>query len=138
MNRMCSKCEVEKPIEAFNKNTASKSPDKRYSHCKECANALARERYKTKDKFQYTKKMYGITKEDILKLADTQQYKCKLCTKPFEMYSPESKRQFTVDHCHTSGKIRGLLCHHCNLGLGMFKDNTEVLRKAIQYLDENK
>lgn len=138
MTRVCSKCDIEKPIESFNKNISSKSPDKRYSFCKECANTLARERYKTKDKFQYTKRMYGLDKEDILALVNEQEYKCRLCDKEFELYSPNSKRQFAVDHCHTTNKVRGLLCHHCNIGLGMFKDNITTLERAIKYLDESK
>ena len=42
-----------------------------------------------------------------------------------------------MDHCHKTKKIRGLLCHTCNSGLGMFKDNIEYLKNAIKYLEVN-
>lgn len=42
--------------------------------------------------------------------------------------------EFVVDHCHNTGKVRGLLCHPCNSGIGMFKDEVDILNKAILYL----
>jgi hypothetical protein len=46
--------------------------------------------------------------------------------------------KLAIDHCHETGKIRGILCSHCNSGLGMFRDNTELMLKAIKYLENNK
>jgi hypothetical protein len=43
----------------------------------------------------------------------------------------------SIDHCHNTGKVRGLLCDHCNKGLGLFKDNIDYLNKAIEYLKYN-
>lgn len=45
-----------------------------------------------------------------------------------------SKKELVIDHCHTSRKIRGVLCHNCNHGLGKFKDDVNLLKKAIEYL----
>jgi len=47
------------------------------------------------------------------------------------------KNLLYVDHCHSSGKVRGLLCHHCNTALGKFQDSVEVLSSAIDYLRKN-
>ena len=48
--------------------------------------------------------------------------------------NPPTGRKHHLDHCHGSGKLRGILCHNCNVGLGHFKDNVELLAKAIEYL----
>jgi len=46
------------------------------------------------------------------------------------------KKQLDVDHCHTTGEVRGLLCNRCNTGIGQFKDNPNILRSAARYLDK--
>ena len=55
---------------------------------------------------------------------------CKLCG----VHQTELKKALYVDHNHTTGKIRGLLCNNCNSAIGLFKENTTVLQKAIEYL----
>lgn len=74
---------------------------------------------------------YGITLVEKKKMKDEQGNKCKICQKAFT-----SDCKSNVDHCHTSGKVRGLLCWKCNVGLGSFKDNPLVLIKAAEYLKE--
>lgn len=73
---------------------------------------------------------YGMTLEDLKKLYIAQDNKCKICDTP----ESELKQMLHVDHCHKTGKVRGLLCYGCNSGLGGFKDNVNNLRKAIEYL----
>lgn len=67
----------------------------------------------------------------ILSILQTQT-KCDICGGP-----PMGKQSFHIDHCHTTNTFRGLLCHQCNIGLGNFKDNPELLVKAIAYLKEH-
>lgn len=55
--------------------------------------------------------------------------KCMLCGDDSELLN--------IDHCHTSGKLRGCLCRSCNLGLSNFKDDPELLHKAAEYLEDN-
>ena len=50
----------------------------------------------------------------------------------------ERQNKPNIDHCHKTNKIRGLLCHHCNIGLGNFNDNVVNLQLAIKYLEKNK
>ena len=76
-------------------------------------------------------KRYGITLAEKNKMQDEQENKCKICHQDF-LADVEPH----VDHCHTSGKIRGLLCSRCNLGLGHFQDNPLALVKAAEYLKE--
>ena len=79
---------------------------------------------------------YGIDMDGFRELYNLQEGKCALC----DEFHPLETKVFTeilnVDHCHTTGKIRGLLCHRCNKALGLFKDNKHVLAKAICYLGE--
>jgi hypothetical protein len=75
------------------------------------------------------KAMYGITLDQYNGLLAQQNGVCKICHEP-----PKKGRQLSVDHCHNSNKIRGLLCSTCNSGLGHFKDDPELLKAAIEYL----
>ena len=56
---------------------------------------------------------------------------CKIC-------GEKQKRRLDVDHCHTNGKVRGLLCNKCNQAIGLLGDNIDMLQKAIKYLEKNK
>ena len=75
-------------------------------------------------------KDYGITYIDYLAMYEEQEGCCAICKKP----SPHKERDLSVDHCHESGKVRGLLCLHCNTALGHFKDNIDSLGEGIIYL----
>lgn len=79
---------------------------------------------------------YGITVEDYDRMFQDQGGRCKICG-TLEAHSNISGRRFSIDHCHATGKIRGLLCVRCNTGIGMFKDNIDYLISAISYLQEN-
>jgi hypothetical protein len=73
---------------------------------------------------------YGITLADYNDMLEAQDYKCAICRNEDEVEG----RRLAIDHCHTSGKVRGLLCGKCNRGLGLFYDNQELLSNAIKYL----
>src|SRR6266567_8999063 len=77
------------------------------------------------------KRRYGMTTGDYDALLARQGGVCAICKK-------KSKRRLVVDHCHLLNKVRGLLCHKCNLGLGMFDDDTDRLRAAIAYLERSR
>tara|TARA_R110002074_G_scaffold209979_1_gene378986 strand:- start:132 stop:602 length:471 start_codon:yes stop_codon:yes gene_type:complete len=81
------------------------------------------------------KKKYGISPEEYNYMIKEQNNKCKICLVDF-LYDKTSTKPF-VDHCHTTNKVRGLLCLHCNTGLGYFKDHIPTLTKTINYLQEN-
>ena len=73
------------------------------------------------------KRLFGITQAYYDELLQYQKGKCKVCGK--KMHKP------VVDHSHTSGKVRSLLCSNCNVGIGMFQEDTSILREAIAYLE---
>lgn len=70
-------------------------------------------------------KKYGLSQEKFDALIERSEGFCEIC---------EEKEFQAIDHCHETGRVRGLLCNSCNLALGGFKDNVEILRKAISYL----
>lgn len=72
---------------------------------------------------------YGVTQRDIALILDTQKHRCAGCYKHLN----DSDH---IDHCHTTKKIRGILCGRCNTALGFVKDNPEVLERLAEYLRE--
>jgi len=89
--------------------------------------------YKKWMRHRYYKTTYKISddeKDDILK---RQEGVCAICESIVD-----NPKNWHLDHCHVTGKIRGVLCHKCNQGLGLFKDDIIILEKAIKYLNENR
>jgi hypothetical protein len=89
-----------------------------------------RDEHKEENKNRNLQLNYGITLEEYRKLFQEQNGVCAICGK-LELIKWKS---LSVDHNHSTNKVRGLLCNHCNTGLGKFKDNIITLEKAIEYL----
>lgn len=81
---------------------------------------------------------YGISEEDYQRMLLDQGGVCAVCGKGEARVFNGKLCPLSVDHCHRSGKVRGLLCSHCNVGIGNLKDDPDLLRKAAQYLKESK
>lgn len=79
---------------------------------------------------------YGISIDDYNELLSKQNNVCAICKKEEMIIDPRSqtKRQLAVDHCHVTGKVRGLLCSRCNIAIGYFNDNVLLIKEAIEYL----
>jgi|SRR5882757_535139 len=74
---------------------------------------------------------YGIDELDYILIMQEQQDRCAIC----RVYEEGTgKKGFHIDHCHKTGRVRGVLCPQCNLGLGQFADNPRRLLSAIKYL----
>jgi hypothetical protein len=156
-NKICTKCKTPKPLESFNKK--KKAKDGHDFWCKACTSRaskkvrqenpknMSRLRAKWKqensNKEKLNNKGYNLTKywtnlspkEAIIaydKLLIKQQSLCIICNR----HSDEFKSRFHVDHCHSTGKIRGLLCFNCNVMLGNSLENIKTLINAIKYLTE--
>lgn len=106
--------------------------------CKTCLKTIRKKRFDSNP--DYFKRRardlryqldYGITLDDYEQLLTKQNNQCDICGTDTPVGGREN---FAIDHDHSTGKIRGLLCNDCNLGLGSFQDNKESLKKAIQYL----
>jgi hypothetical protein len=139
----CTLCKIEKPLSEF-------WPDRRrksglMASCKVCRKKSLRayvasrpdyhravyDRTRSKTRERHLIRKYGITLADYEVMLKTQHGKCAICKAP---ESDQFKQVFHVDHCHASGRIRGLLCRGCNHMLGVVADNTEILQQAISYL----
>jgi len=133
--KKCTKCNNIKDLALFNRN--SKSLDGCSSWCKDCIKTNNKENWsKTKiSKNNSLQFYYGITLFEVEQMYLAQEGKCKIC-KTFKPTFSTSGGLY-IDHCHSTGKVRGLLCNSCNILLGLVKDKAQILHDAVEYL-ENK
>lgn len=147
----CAPCTIKKGLEKLNNDELMKPyrtkeknkqrlgkwrGENQEKYKKQYNNEVAKQRCKdyyrnNKDnvKNTYLQTNYGITLEHYNTLLELQEEKCKICNKKCP-----TRKSLAVDHNHDTGKIRGLLCKNCNIGLGMFFDNIDFLESAVVYL----
>lgn len=124
-NKRCRKCSIEKPIEEFPiSKTGTKGQIYRKPDCKPC--------HSENECNRNIKKRYNIDVSDYDKLLEEQGNACAIC----ETTEPQGQGRFHIDHNHSTGEVRGLLCHNCNLGIGQLQDDPVILAEAIKYLVE--
>lgn len=133
-DKKCTRCGCVKPLPDYHREKRNK--DGRRSECKQCFQTLQSRRYRTKGHTkarEYNlRRQYGISPLDYEALLASQDNGCAICGK-----SPELNGQYlAVDHNHTTGEIRGLLCQPCNTGIGLLNDSPSQLRLALRYLEE--
>lgn len=118
-------------------------------YCKECSKEIKRKRHaesqkawRSKDPARHIKiklafdlKKYGITSEEYSLMLERQSGVCAIC---FTIPSGgrNKHRPLSVDHCHKTGRVRGLLCHACNSSIGLLKENIDTLKSAVKYLEK--
>ena len=137
MTKTCCTCKIEKEDFCFTKN--KNTFDGLTNQCKECRkkynernkdrDALYRATHKYNKKSQHLRYYYGISIKEWEKLIEDQKGICPICRE----YLLEDRKSH-LDHCHKTGKIRGILCSKCNYLLGVAKDDTVLLKRAIKYL----
>ena len=100
------------------------------TYCKDCCAERTRSRYNLDKQREYLlKKKYGITPDKYDEMLSKQDYKCYICHK----HEDKLDRSLAVDHCHKTGKVRGLLCWNCNIRLG-YLENEVFQAQAKKYL----
>ena len=148
--KKCSRCQTEKPIESFCKHRGSKDG---HNHiCKQCVKEYTTEnkekvrKYKKdyyyanrekcieRDRKNSLKRKYNVTVEWYEAQLEKQNGKCMICG---ATESGGISSTLHVDHNHKTGQIRDLLCRPCNTGIGLFKENTDLLKKAIEYVNRH-
>lgn len=166
-SKTCTLCNVQKSFENFNKQPNSKNglnarckdcvkvvKQNYYKENKEKVKAksskwfqknkekhaiatkkwVEKNREKTKGYGKtYRLKKFGLDFIEYTKMLDEQEQSCYIC----RTHATSFVNSLAVDHCHSSGKVRKLLCHPCNAGLGLFRDSPELLIKAAEYLKEH-
>lgn len=121
--KQCTKCRDKKPTTEFHSN-ASKW-DGLDNTCKVCKTRRNQRVYKLR-------KQYNLTEQQYEELYESQHGCCAICA---DELIEVGSNNFGVDHDHTTGKVRGILCRRCNQGLGQFRDNPKLLQEAIRYLE---
>jgi hypothetical protein len=86
----------------------------------------------------YLKRSYKITLQEYEELVRIQNNRCAICSSVETGRSGKAAKFWMVDHCHVSGKVRGLLCHQCNIGVGNFRDDPKLLSAAISYVNAHR
>ena len=98
--------------------------EKKLRVAKQKAEWRERNREKSKDKHRQTR--YGLKPGEYALRVKQQNELCAICSR---------KRRLAVDHCHITGRVRGLLCYPCNVALGNFNDDANMVKKAAKYLE---
>ena len=138
--KSCTKCGQTKDETEFYLEKAKRKDGSirefRRSHCRACElkrKSKRSRRTKKERANQHLLNKYGITAELRDKLAEIQDG-CGICgiKKPGGRYNT-----WNVDHCHDTGKVRGVLCWDCNVGIGKLKDDANLLKRAIQWLEQS-
>ena len=140
--KVCTMCGEEKELEFFEPKTPGGK--KVFGKCRKCRNLLREGRRKAKRKDgnqveidrardKWYKRKYGITLEEYDTMLLQQDSKCAICGKSASTVA----RRLNVDHDHVTTKVRGLLCHSCNVGLGSFRDDLGILLSAAGYISMN-
>jgi hypothetical protein len=138
--KTCTKCAVEQPLENFyedkRRGPRGVAPGTRIARCKKCHTSQSREQYQANHSRERARQRsynlrinYGLTTAEYDSLLEEQGGGCAICS------GTDSERRLAVDHCHDTGKVRGLLCTACNVSLGRFKDDPELLVSAAIYLE---
>jgi hypothetical protein len=131
-SKPCNKCKEKKILTDFGKNW--KHTDGYHNTCKKCTNEFMRkDRIRRPDAYRNSdyKKMYGITLDQYKEMVDKQNGVCAICG----CTETRKLKYLHIDHNHSTGKVRGLLCVNCNIGIGNFKENINFMKSAIKYLE---
>jgi len=139
--KICKICCISKNLEEFHKHLTSR--DGRNNTCKKCHHArvaidrkdpFKREKFRQYQKRSGLRIRYGITPEILNEMIIKQNNRCLICNNEPVKDGAHQNGILHIDHCHKSGKVRGLLCHLCNRAIGLFREDARLIEKALQYL----
>jgi hypothetical protein len=144
--KVCNTCHTEKPLDRFEQ---FKRGGKKYHKncCRECSSKkrdareikkygseeAMREHRRLKSRKTNLKKHYGLEWDEYLQMIEDQGHQCSICGCDLKIIKGH-RLTACVDHCHKSGKIRGILCNSCNAGIGQLQDDPALVQSALNYL----
>ena len=146
--RICTVCKIEKSLSEYH-NAPKVKIDGKDSQCKQCKAKKGKEYLKSlpagvhrsrrkKYSGEYAlnmnyKRFFGLNLEIVRKMWEEQDRKCASCSKEINLGGKDRAMKSNLDHNHTTGKVRGLICNMCNLQVGVL-ENTKKMKNLIQYL----
>lgn len=134
MNKQCKRCKLDKPLNDYGIRIWGANGIGYKTECKDCVNEKLRLKHdKEHNRSELLKHRFGITMDEYNQMFTNQGGSCAICQTPQTAFT----KALAVDHRHSDGTIRGLLCDNCNRALGQFKDSIELLKIAIDYLTKD-
>lgn len=134
--KRCSSCKIKKPLGEFYRS--KNETYGRHGRCTSCVKVRylsdsAKEVKKSYNRARSRKYGTGFTEEEFEQKLEKQGGLCAICGA-----SKPSSKSLHADHCHETKTKRGVLCQKCNMAIGLFRDNTELMERAIMYLNQYK
>ena len=128
--KYCTKCGEFKSHSEYYKSGERNGKQRTKSYCKTCA-ISHNKNYVKNNPYNWIAKKYNVSLEVAKNLYLRSMQTCDICGTPWD----GTKERLCVDHCHTTGKVRGIVCKHCNHILGHSRDSIKTLQSAIVYLE---
>lgn len=138
--KWCKGCQAYLPTDHFGKHASRRGGlDARCTACRRAMDTTPERKASNRDR--YIQKKYGISASGLQSAMESQGGVCAICGGQYATSAGRHGGRLlnhpSIDHCHKTGTFRALLCSACNTGIGMFKDDTTLLRKAIEYLEKH-
>lgn len=143
VEKRCTQCNQDKKLYDFNFITDKNNNISFTSICSNCKSKKSNaKRTPELARSNHLVSRYGITSEEFDEILARQNFRCATCKRTKEEWMNESRKgapsQWQVDHDHVTGKVRGALCHACNIGIGKFNDDIEVIQNVIDYIKSHR
>jgi len=130
--KRCKTCDFVRPLSEFYFETDKKTLKNECKGCLKKRTKKWKEDNPEQERNNILKRKYNLTLEEMREMVRQQGNRCAICEDVFTEDIPPC-----VDHCHKTEDVRGILCHHCNTGLGLFRDSKKLLKEAIKYLAQH-
>jgi hypothetical protein len=134
--KTCKLCGETKSLDQFYDKRRKNGSTGKEARCKVCVSKTKAARHDPeKHRAKWLRQKFDLTIEEYETMLKNQEGRCAICLS--DTFNFSHGKRAHVDHCHDTGKVRGLLCGRCNVALGHFKHDPEIIQKAINYLQKH-